>query len=76
MKRSGIRYMMIGIFMVITITFLFFGVLLQTVHIDRVDFNQGWDVDIDSKVTENCDTTKYKFPHILTKGDMMVMTNT
>ena len=72
----GIRYILIGFLMVSAITMLFFGVLLNNVDIPERDFNDGWDIEIDGHLTEDTNLVEYKFPHILNRGDEMVMTTT
>ena len=73
---KGYRYIIIGTTVVLAILILFFGVLLRNDDIPRVDFNDGWDIEIDGKVTRNTNLEEYVFPHILNRGDEMVMTRT
>ena len=74
--KKNVRYIIIGLSMVTAIFTLFFGILLDGVRIPEKDFSDGWDIEIDGVTTYDTSLTEYMFPHILNRGDTMVMSRT
>ncbi len=72
--KSGWTMTIIGIIAVMAFIGGYFLAYYSKPDYPVVPFSDNWDITIDGEKTRNTSLTTYKFPHILNRGDKMVMT--
>ena len=66
----------VSLVFVVVVSMGLFTDLYTNSEYPSIDFSDHWDIEIDGQVTEDTSLRVYRFPHILNKGDRMVMSTT